>query len=122
MILGESGLTKAQLSRRFGGALYWSLHLDGSQKFYKQIARFYPTDPQPRNFTGHGQLAQSRMILALSARYEALVKILVENGQITEENGEALMSEEWKKLIDDDRKVIMRSKLTEVDDAERELD
>ena len=118
------GIDESPIVRRFGGALYWSSHQDGSQNFYKQIARFYPTEPEPRPFniaSGHEQLAQSRMILALSTRYEALVKLLVENGQITKESGEALMAEEWKGLIDDERKVIMRSKLTEVDDAELEL-
>ena len=62
------------------------------------------------------------MLLALSARYEALVRILVENGQLTQENGEALMSEDWKELISDEREVMIRSKLTEVRDAELELD
>ena len=62
------------------------------------------------------------MILALSARYEALVKMLVEKGQIGRESGESLMSDEWRSLIEYERRVILRSKLTEIDDAEVELD
>ena len=119
------GIDESPIVRRFGGALYWSSHQEGSQRFYKQIARFYPVDPQPGRAgisLMNEQKAQSRMLMALSARYEALVKILVENGQLTQENGEALMSEDWKELISDEREVMIRSKLTEVGDAELELD
>ena len=61
------------------------------------------------------------MILALSARYEALVRMLVENGQISRESGDNLMSDDWRSLIEYERRVIVRSKLTEIDDAELEL-
>ena len=119
------GIDEIPIVRRFGGALYWSSHQEGSQRFYKQIARFYPVDPHPGRAgmaLMNEQRAQSWMLLALSARYEALVRILVENGQLTQENGEALMSEDWKELISDEREVMIRSKLTEVRDAELELD
>ena len=119
------GIDEIPVVRRFGGALYWSSHQEGSQRFYKQIARFYPVDPHPGRAgmaLMNEQRAQSWMLLALSARYEALVRILVENGQLTQENGEALMSEDWKELISDEREVMIRSKLTEVRDAELELD
>ena len=119
------GIDESPIVRRFGGALYWSLHEDGSERFYKQIARFYPTDfPLGRHSFASGleQLAQSRMIFALSARFEALVKTLVENGQIDQGSGEALMADEWRNLIDDERAVMIRSKLREVVDADLELD
>ena len=119
------GIDEIPIVRRFGGALYWSSHEEGSQRFYKQIARFFPVDPEPGR-TGislmNDQMAQSQMLVALSARYEALVKILVDNGQLTQENRDALMSEDWKELISDEREVMIRSKLTAVRDAELELD
>ena len=119
------GIDESPILRRFGGALYWSSHQDGSQRFYKQIARFYPTDYRPgRGYfaSGPGQRGHSRMILALSARYEALVNTLIENGQLSEESGKVLLSDAWQELIDDAREVMIRSKLTEVGDAEVELD
>ena len=119
------GIDDSPIVRRFGGALYWSSHEEESQKYYKQIVRLFPTDDPPKRIgiaLGRDKIAQSRMILALSARYEALVKMLVENGQICRESGEKLMSDEWRSLIEDERRVMLRSKLTEIDDAELELD
>ncbi len=119
------GIDESSILRRFGGAQYWSSHQGGSQKFYKQIVRFYPTDTPPSRLdiaTGHQQNALSQMVLALSARYEALVKALVGNGQISQETAEELIGEEWQGLIDNDRQVMMRSKLTRINDAELEFD
>lgn len=119
------GIDESPIVRRFGGALYWSSHQEGPNGYYKQIARFFPTEPPPGRIviaSGHEQIAQSRMILALSARYEALVTMLVKNGQISQESGDDLMSDQWRDLIDDERRVILHSKLTEVNDAEFELD
>ena len=119
------GIDEIPLVCRLGGALYWSVHGEGSQKYYKQIVRFFPIDDLPGKAAislGRGKAAQSGMILALSARYEALVKRLVENGQISQQSGEELMSEEWESLIGDERRVMLQSQLTEVDDAEPELD
>ena len=61
------------------------------------------------------------MILSLSARFEHLVAMLVDKGQITSEAGKLLLAEDWETLIYDERKLILRSKLTEVEDAELEL-
>ena len=119
------GIDDNPIVQRFGGARYWSSHQEGSEKFYKQVVRFYPTDFPTGKIgiaSGHEQIAHSQMILALTARYEALVRMLVDNGQISRENGEALLSEEWQTLIDAKRKIMMRSKLEEVGDAELELD
>ena len=119
------GIDESPIIRRFGGALYWSSHVEGSQRFYKQIARFFPVDPEAgraRISLMNDQMAQSRMLVELSARYEALVRTLVDNGQLTQENRDALISEDWKELISDEREVMIRSKLTEVRDAELELD
>ena len=118
------GIDENPIIRRFGGAQYWSSHNEDSQEFYKHIVRFYPIDAPPSRVSiasGHKQIAQTKMILALSARYEALVKMLTESGQITQENGMALMAEEWQRLIDDEREVLLRSRLHEVQDAELEL-
>ena len=119
------GIDESPIVRRFGGAQYWSSHKEDSQEFYKQIVRFYPIDSSTGRVgiaSGHEQIAQSQMILALSARYEALVRMLMESGQLSQENGEALMSGEWQGLIDDEREVMLRSRLTEVRDAHLELD
>ena len=62
-------------------ACYWSSPEEWAERFYKQIARFFPVDPEPSRVglsLQIEQVAQSRMILALHARYEALVNILVE--------------------------------------------
>ena len=118
-------IDESPIVRQFGGALYWSSHEEEAERFYKQIARFFPVDPEPSRVglsLQIEQVAQSRMILALHARYEALVNILVEKRQLTQEDGEALMSEDWKELISDEREVMIRSKFTEVSDAELELD
>ena len=123
--LRRVGIDDSSIVRRFGSALYWSSHQENSQTFYKQIARFYPEDLSSRGgniAAGQGQRALSRMVLSLSARYEGLLKLLVDNGQLSRESAETLMAEEWRGLIDDPRRVLLASKLTEVDDADAELD
>ena len=125
IIIRRVGIDESPIVRRFGGALYWSSHEGGSERFYKQIARFFPAEFPLSGYSiasGQEQDAQSQMILALSARLEALVKTLVANGQVSQEIGEALISDEWRKLIDDERAVMMASKLSEVNDADLELD
>lgn len=119
------GIDESPIVRRFGGALYWSSHEEGSARFYKQIVRFFPTEYPPSGYSfasGQEQHAQSQMILALTARFEALVNALVENGHVSRETGETLASDEWRKLVDDERVVMMASKLSEVNDADLELD
>ena len=121
----RAGIDESSIVRRFGGALYWSSHEDGSERVYKQIARFFPVDFPLGGYSiasGQEQQAQSQMILALSARFEALVKALVENGHVSQEIVEALKSDKWRKLIDDERAVMMASTLSEVKDADLELD
>lgn len=118
------GIDEKPIIRRFGGAQYWSSHNEGSQKFYKHIVRFYPTDLSGARgaiASANEQIAQSEMILALSARFEALVRILTEGGQISQENAETLIAKEWRGLIDDNRELVLRSTLKRVDDAELEL-
>ncbi len=119
------GIDENRIVRRFGGALYWSSHKDGPARFYKQIARFFPSDYPPGRYSfasGQEQHAQSQMILALTARFEALLDTLVENGHVNQETGETLGSDEWRKLVDDEQAVMMTSKLSEVNDADLELD
>ncbi len=119
------GIDEDPIVRRFGGALYWSSHEEGSARFYKQIARFFPSDYPPGGHSfasGQEQRAQSQMILALTARFEALVNTLVETGNVSQEIGETLASDEWRKLVDDERAMMMASRLSEVNDADLELD
>ena len=118
------GIDENPIVRRFGGALYWSAHHEGPLKIYKQIVRFFPTDFPGSKFVvapGQEHFNQSRMLVALSARFEALVGMLVDNGQLSRENGESLISEEWGVLINEEREASIRSQLTEVKDAELEL-
>ena len=119
------GIDENPIARRFGGALYWSSHEDGSARFYKQIARFFPSEYPLGGYSfasGQEQHAQSQMILALTARFEALVDVLVENGHVSQETGESLVSDEWRKLVDGERALMIASGLTEVNDADLELD
>ena len=118
------GIDQSPITRRFGGAQYWSSHREGSQEVYKHIVRFYPADSPGSGVniaTGHEQRGQSEMILALCARYEALLEASIENGQISRASGEALMHENWRGLVDDERRILLRARLSKVHDAEAEL-
>ena len=118
------GIDEAPIVRRLGGALYWSVHPEGSLKVYKQIVRFFPTDHPGSKLVvapGLSHFNHSRMLVALSARFEALVGLLVENGQLSKGNGDSLLSDEWRNLINDEREASIRSQITEVKDAELEL-
>ncbi len=119
------GIDDDPVIRRFGGALYWSLHQEGSQEFYKQIVRLFPSDYPPSKVvlaSGQQQIAQSRMILNLLASYESLLELLAENGQIRREDAESLLSKGLRELVGQERAMMIFSKLTEVQDAEIELD
>lgn len=119
------GIDEVPLDRRFGGAMYWSSHEEDSVKSYKQIVRFFPVDyPTSRVAIadGHTQGNQSRMLLTLSARFESLVANLVDSGLLSEEEGESLITEEWRDLLDDERAVSLAATLYQVDDAESELE
>lgn len=118
------GIDEDPIVRRFGGAQYWSLHTEKSHEFYKQIVRFFPLElPESRlNIASrHEQNAHSHMLLSLSARFEALAKILADNGHIAQEENMSLLDDEREGLIDDERRIILRSKLKKVHDAELEL-
>ncbi len=119
------GIDEVHMDRRFGGAMYWSSHEEDSVKSYKQIVRFFPVDyPTSRVAIadGHTQGNQSRMLLTLSARFESLVANLVDSGLLSKEEGESLITEEWRDLLDDERAVSLAATLYQVDDAESELD
>ena len=118
------GIDEDSIVRRFGGAQYWSLHTEDSHEFYKQIVRFFPLElPESRiNIASrHAQNAHSRILLSLSERFETLAKILADNGHISQEEKMSLMDDEWEGLTDDERRIILRSKLSKVHDAESEL-
>ena len=118
------GIDENPITRRFGGAQYWSLHTDDSQKFYKHIVRFFPLGLPGTKLniaSGHEQNAHSEMLLALSARFETLVKMLAENNQIAQECSTSLLNDPWSGLIDDERKLILDSKFTRIKDAETEF-
>ena len=118
------GIDQAPFAQSLRGVLYWSQHQEKDENFYKQIVNFYPADSEPLRLdiaVGTIQRAHSRMILALSARFERLVGMLVDTGQITSEASKLLLAEDWQALIDDERNLILRSQLTEVEDAELEL-
>ena len=115
------GIDKDPIDRRFGAALYWSSHEEGSQRFHKQIARFFPIDSEPSKVSillDAERVTTARAIVELHARYEALVGTLVDKGQLTDEEGSKLISQDWKELVNAEREDIIRSKLTEVRDAE----
>ena len=119
------GVDDRPTTRRFGGALYWSSHEEENQEFYKQIVRFYPPDDSRKMInlaSGYEQRAHSLMILELFARYEALVSTLIKNGHIDRDYGERLVSGEWREMIGEERKHMMRSRLWKIEDAELELE
>ena len=62
------------------------------------------------------------MVMALTARYEALLEILAESGHISRDNVDTLMTDDWRGLTEDARRILLISKLTEVEDADLELD
>lgn len=110
--------------RRFGGAQYWSLHREESQTFYKHIVRFFPVDLAKSNLniaSRHEQNAHASMILSLSARFEALVNILAEQDQISQNNKTSLLDEKWQELVDAERRIKLISSLDAINDAESEL-
>ena len=118
------GIDQAPIAQSLRGVLYWSKHQDADAEFYKQQVNFYPVDSEPYKLdlaVGTIQRAHSRMILSLTARFEHLVGILVDKGQITSEAGKLLLAEDWEALIDDERNLVLRSELTEVEDAELEM-
>ena len=117
------GVDESSITRLFRGTLSWSSHDEGGDKFYKQIARLWTTDSPTRIWpvaSLNVQVAQSEMIIELSARFQALVTTLVDNGQISGEDRNNLLSAEWKTLITADEEFSLRSKLLEVSDAELE--
>ena len=123
--LRRIGIDDSPISLRLGGGLYWSSHQEDSQTFYKQIVRFYPEEHSPRRLniaSGQGQRALAEMVMALTARYEALLEILAESGHISRDNVDTLMTDDWRGLTEDARRILLISKLTEVEDADLELD
>ena len=119
------GIDEAPIVQRFGGALYWSLDQESYPITYKQIVNLYPDDDLDYLSTmasGHTQKALSDMVLALSARYEALLALLVANGQLSQEHAEWLKDETWDQLVSNDRQVMIRSQLEQIGDAELDFD
>ena len=122
--LRRIGIDDSPISRRLGGAIYWSSHQENSQTFYKQIVRFYPEEHSPGRLSiasGQEQQALAEMVIALTARYEALLEILAESGHISKDNVDRLMTDDWRGLTEDARRILLVSKLTEVEDADLEL-
>ena len=80
------------------------------------------TEVDPISWTGL-RVSQARSPLLLPMIPVPFpLKLLVDNGQLSNDSTETLMAEEWCGLIDDSRRVLLASKLTEVDDADAELD
>ena len=119
------GIDEAPITQRLGGALYWSLDKDSSPLTYKQIVNLFPAEDVPARLAiaaAQDQSALAAMVLALSARCEALLNLLVDSGYLSQENAERLKEEPWDKLVDTDRQATIRSKLREIDDAELDFD
>ena len=119
------GIDETPIDQRFGGALYWSLDKERSPLTYKQIVNIYPADYPPSRWAiaaEHEQRALATMVLDLSARYEALLALLVDSGTLTQENAEMLKQAPWDELLDSDRQTMVRSRLREIDDAELDFD
>ena len=119
------GVDETPITRRFGTAGFWSSHQEEPEEFRKRIVHLYPVDPPPSRLdiaSGTVQAALADMVIAVSARYEALIAILVANGQLNEDDARNLTQGAWQELVDDQRRVALRSDLRKIDDAEAEFD
>ena len=118
-------IDEGSVTQRFGGGLYWSLDKESSPLTYKQVISLFPADHSPNRrpiASAQDLSALSSVVLDLSARYEALLDILVGSGHLGQENAERLREETRDNLADTDRRAVIRSRLREVDDAEADFD
>lgn len=105
--LQRVGIDEQPRTARFAGRMYWSKHTEGEETFYKQIVRFIEPISFPVSKVGLAlQLDQdilSRMVLALSARFQRLMDELVVAGALSSEQQTALLNDEWKALLEQNR-------------------
>jgi hypothetical protein len=109
----------------FGGGMHWSRHEEGGVEYYKQIVRFFPPDlPQSKVYIASGpiQNALARMIVALSARFEALLNELSKNTTISLEKRNELLGDDWKRLLDKNRVDQIILEIEKVADADEEFE
>lgn len=118
------GIDEKPISVCYGGAMLWSRHEESGSKYYKQIVRFMPPDmPVSKVHIAYAptQDALSRMVVSLSARFEALLDDLVQNKFITPNRQSDLVNKDWRDLVREDRLDEIIRELERVPDAEEEL-
>lgn len=106
-----------------GGAVYWSKHQEDGGTYYKQIVRFFPPGFALINIaSGTVQKSLAHMLQALSARFEALTDVLVQNKIVTDEKRNELLGEDWQALISPEKVDHTRWELRRTHDAEEDFD
>ena len=110
---------------RCGGALYWSEHDEGDVKYYKHIVGFFPSEDDPEtdrsdrfNIAAAVEMFNvGRATIDLTYRFEALLHALVENGQISGEMREDILTSDTRELVEDERRHRILAPYTKVADA-----
>lgn len=88
------GVDDDAMAVRYGGAMYWSQHMEGDVKYYKQIVRFFPTSLSSTDFnlTSYSDFAASvTLLLQTVFRIEALIGELHKSGAIDQEKRDFLL-------------------------------
>ena len=111
---------------RPGQFMYWSRHNNNGEVYYKQTVSFFPLDapisqtqPSLVLLTKHNALVD--MVLAQSARLEALLDELAHNGTIRQERYNLIKGDNWENLLKPERMKAIKRQLNKVNDAEEEM-
>jgi hypothetical protein len=119
------GVDEEPLTVRYGGGMYWSLHEEDDNTYYKQIVHLVPIEipvSNKINFAiGTEHQALVRMVCSLTARFEALVNELAQNNVISHERTLAILGDDWKGLLDAQRIDEIIRQTMKVPDADEEL-
>ncbi len=115
------GADENPLTVRYGGAMRWSHHEEGEFEYYKQIVRFFPPEYLLRSKAQTTENALIRLVVSLSARFEALLDQLLQNKLLSVEQRDELLGKDWENLVREDRLDEIIWEIERVPDAEEEL-
>jgi hypothetical protein len=119
------GVDAKPITVTYGGSLYWSKHEEDGAIYYKHIVTLIPVGSPVESMTNSlGAAIQTsqtpfiNMVLALSARFEALLDELTSHDLISSEKRGELLGENWVELLDQVRIEEIKSLTRRIDDAE----
>lgn len=118
------GVDAVPITLRYGGAMYWSEHEEGREKYYKHIVRFFPLNLSPSRVnlaSGVIQTTLAKKVYNLSARFEALLNELAQNKVISKEKRDILLEANLEELLDKNHLDEMFWEYDKTSDAEEEL-